>query len=270
MKNCHWQERGRYGRLQLYLEKSTGGKTHSHGYLSPVRNGSQLPFFMRKRNPNNGDINAKLNWLKVKLYYNNEKVTSCIDKYLIRFYLEEKGLARICPKLYGVYEAAADIVWDTLPQQFALKCNHACGTSIIVKNKDELDGKAVTEQIDRWMKMDYWKTGEVQYRFIKKKIIIEEYLGDGEELKTIKFFCFNGEPKVAYLSMEEDRYLDYYDVDFNKLPYSLPGHEHYPNRLNKPDTFDEMVRLARILSEDFPFVRVDLYDSKGKVERPVD
>mgnify|MGYP001041374055 FL=1 len=70
--------------------------------------------------------------------------------------------------------------------------------------------------------------------------------------------------------MEEDRYLDYYDVDFNKLPYSLPGHEHYPNRLNKPDTFDEMVRLARILSEDFPFVRVDLYDSKGKVERPVD
>ena len=92
------------------------------------------------RNPNNGDINAKLNWLKVKLYYNNEKVTSCIDKYLIRFYLEEKGLARICPKLYGVYEAAADIVWDTLPQQFALKCNHACGTNIIVKNKDELDG----------------------------------------------------------------------------------------------------------------------------------
>ena len=161
-------------------------------------------------------------------------------------------------------------MWDTLPQQFALKCNHACGTNIIVKNKDELDGKAATEQIDRWMKMDYWKTGEVQYRFIKKKIIIEEYLGDGEELKPIKFFCFNGEPKVAYLSMEEDRYLDYYDVDFNKLPYSLPGHEHYPNRLNKPDTFDEMVRLARILSEDFPFVRVDLYDSKGKVERPVD
>ena len=114
-----------------------------------------------------------------------------------------------------------------------------------------------------------WIIGKRE-KYNKKKIIIEEYLGDGEELKPIEFFCFNGEPKVAYLSMEEDRYLDYYDVDFNKLPYSLPGHEHYPNRLNKPDTFDEMVRLARILSEDFPFVRVDLYDSKGKVERSVD
>ncbi len=217
------------------------------------------------RNPNNGDINAKLNWLKVKFYYNNEAVTSCIDKYLIRFYLEEKGLAHICPRLYGVYEAAGDIAWDMLPHQFALKCNHACGTNIIVKNKDNLDTKAAAEQVGRWMKMDYWKTGEVQYRFIKKRIVVEEYLGDGEDLKTVKFFCFNGEPKVAYLSMEEDRYLDYYDMSFNKLPYSLPGHEHYPHELARPDTFDEMVRIAGILSEDFPFVRVDLYDSKGKI-----
>ena len=152
-----------------------------------------------------------------------------------------------------------------LPHQFALKCNHACGTNIIVKNKDNLDTKAAAEQVGRWMKMDYWKTGEVQYRFIKKRIVVEEYLGDGEDLKTVKFFCFNGEPKVAYLSMEEDRYLDYYDMSFNKLPYSLPGHEHYPHELARPDTFDEMVRIAGILSEDFPFVRVDLYDSKGKI-----
>ena len=87
----------------------------------------------------------------------------------------------------------------------------------------------------------------------------------GEDLKTVKFFCFNGEPKVAYLSMEEDRYLDYYDMSFNKLPNSLPGHEHYPHELARLDTFDEMVRIAGILSEDFPFVRVDLYDSKGKI-----
>lgn len=54
--------------------------------------------------------------------------------------------------------------------------------------------------------MDYWKEGEVQYRFIKKRIVAEEYLGDGEDLKTIKFYCFNGAPKVAYLSMQEDHY----------------------------------------------------------------
>lgn len=158
-----------------------------------------------------------------------------------------------------------EIVWDELPQQFAIKCNHACGTNIIVKNKRSLDIADAIKKLNAWMKMDYWIAGEVQYKFIQKKIIIEEYLGDGTDLKTIKFFCFNGEPKVSYLSMDEDHYLDYYDMNFVWLPYSLHGHEHYPGELTKPATFDRMVEIARDLSRDFPFVRVDLYDSKGTI-----
>ena len=38
------------------------------------------------------DINAKINILKVTEYYNNPVDTKCIDKYLIREYLIEKGL----------------------------------------------------------------------------------------------------------------------------------------------------------------------------------
>ena len=33
----------------------------------------------------------------------------------------------------------------------------------------------------------------------------------------------------------------------------------------KPKTFDEMVNVARVLSEGFPFVRVDLYEIEGRV-----
>lgn len=211
------------------------------------------------------DINAKINILKVTEYYNNPVVTKCIDKYLIREYLKEKGLEELCPKLYGVYEKADEIDWNGLPNQFAVKCNHACGTNIIVDDKSKLDFEAAKKQLDKWMKMDYWREGEIQYKYIKKKIIIEEYLGAGEELKTYKFFCFNGEPKVLYISLVEDRFIDYYDMDFNKLPYSLPEHEHYPKTISKPENFDKMIEISKKLSNDFPFVRVDLYDSNGKI-----
>lgn len=211
------------------------------------------------------DINAKINILKVTEYYSNPVVTKCIDKYLIREYLKEKGLKELCPKLYGVYEKADEIDWNGLPNQFAVKCNHACGTNIIVDDKSKLDFEAAKKQLDKWMKMDYWREGEIQYKYIKKKIIIEEYLGAGEELKTYKFFCFNGEPKVLYISLDEDRFIDYYDMDFNKLPYSLPEHEHYPKTISKPENFDKMIEISKKLSNDFPFVRVDLYDSNGKI-----
>lgn len=211
------------------------------------------------------DINAKINILKVTEYYNNPVVTKCIDKYLIREYLKEKGLEELCPKLYGVYEKADEIDWNGLPNQFAVKCNHACGTNIIVDDKSKLDFEAAKKQLDKWMKMDYWREGEIQYKYIKKKIIIEEYLGAGEELKTYKFFCFNGEPKVLYISLDEDRFIDYYDMDFNKLQYSLPEHEHYPKTISKPENFDKMIEISKKLSNDFPFVRVDLYDSNGKI-----
>lgn len=211
------------------------------------------------------DINAKINWLKVNRYYNNPVVTDCIDKYRIRGWLESKGLKKICPVLYGVYDKADEIAWDTFPSQFVVKCNHSCGANLIVKDKAKLDYKAAEETLDRWLKEDYWREGEVQYRFIRKKIIVEEYLGDGEDLICYKFFCFNGKPKVLYLGIDEDFYIDYYDMEFRHLPYSLPGHQHYPAACKKPDTFEEMVALAEILSSDFPFVRVDLYDAKGKI-----
>lgn len=211
------------------------------------------------------DINAKLQWLKVNTYYKNEEVTNCIDKFEIRNWLKTHDFGWLCPQLYGVYNNALEIDWEKLPEQCAIKCNHSCGANIIISNKANIDKKDAIRKLNRWLKEDYWKTGEVQYRFIKKKIIIEEYLGAGDDLKTFKFFCFNGNPKVLYISMEEDKYINYYDMDFNMLPYRLSGHANYPYPISRPENFDELVRIAREISSFFPFVRVDLYDSYGTI-----
>ncbi len=57
------------------------------------------------------DINAKINWLKVKEYYNNPLITMCIDKYRIREYLHSKDMDFLCPQLYGVYDNPDEINW---------------------------------------------------------------------------------------------------------------------------------------------------------------
>lgn len=215
-------------------------------------------------------INEKILYLKLNDYYNNDLVTECEDKYAIRNYLKRKKMEYLLPVLYGVYDNPKDINWEKMPNSFVIKCNHGCGYNIIVKDKKKLDISMAQKKLEKWIKEDWWKRGEIQYKYIKKKIIAEEYLGD---VKTYKFYCFNGNPKVMYVSSNEwkdgvcykDKYLDYFDMNFNHLDYNLKGHENNPNNIERPINFGEMVRIAKKLSEDFPFVRVDLYDSNGKV-----
>lgn len=216
-------------------------------------------------------INEKIQYLKLHTYYNNPVITQCIDKYRIREYLNERGMGNLLPELYGVYDSPQEIIIDELPQSFVIKCNHGCGFNILCPDKSKLDIKNSKKMLDKWLKQDYWREyGEVQYRFIKKKIIIEQFLGD--EISTYKFYCFNGEPKVLYISSSDEKgrqdfYLDYFDMDWNHMDVQLSGHAHHPDwqAIAKPHNFSELRKVARELCKEFPFVRVDLYDVEGKI-----
>ena len=228
--------------------------------------------FRKKLNLKNPkSINEKIQYLKLNTYYNNTLVTNCIDKYKVREYLKNKGLESLCPKLYGVYDKASEINWDNLPNSFVVKCNHSCGTNIIVKDKQSFDTQAAVKQLNKWMKENYYRiNAEVQYKFIERKIIIEEYLGDVE---TYKFYCFNGKPKTMYIStstyengiLYKDKCIDFFDMDFRHLDYVLDGHPNSTDKIKKPVSFNKMKDISKTLSNDFPFVRVDLYDVEGTV-----
>jgi len=63
---------------------------------------------------------------------------------------------------------------------------------------------------------------------------------------------------------EKDLYLDYYDMELNRLDISLAHHKHSEKQICRLENFDEMKKIAESLSKDFPFVRVDLYNVNGK------
>lgn len=215
------------------------------------------------------DINEKIHYLKLHDYNGNPIITQCADKYGVRRYLQEKGYGGLLPKLYGVYDSPYEIEWDSLPKEFVIKCNHGCGYNILCADKEKLNKEETIRTLKKWLKTNYWKEyAEVQYKYIKKKIIIEEFLGN--DIQTYKFYCFNGEPKILYVSENgedgiKDKYIDYYDMQFVRQQVRLRGHENIPHSLEKPKNFHKMATIAEELSKDFKFVRVDLYNIEGMI-----
>ena len=62
----------------------------------------------------------------------------------------------------------------------------------------------------------------------------------------------------------EDTCFDYVDMDYRRLDLRR-GHPNSGSLPARPECFDEMVRLAGILSRGIPHVRVDFYQADGRV-----
>ena len=215
-------------------------------------------------------INEKMQYLKLYTYKDDPLITQCADKYAVREYIHRKDLDPIMPELYGVYRTAEEIEWDKLPEKFVLKCNHGSGFNILCKDKSILDVEMAKEKLTGWLATEFGRRSlEPHYKSISRRIIAEEYLGD--DIHTYKFYCFNGEPRVLYVSSNEDgvydKYYDYFDMDWNHLKVGLRGHlvHNDDEAPSAPSNFSKMKEICGVLSSDFPFVRVDLYDVESKV-----
>ena len=215
-------------------------------------------------------IQDKLNWMKI--YDSTPLKTRCADKIQLHDYCKEKLGVDLCIPIIKTYDKVSDINWDELPNQFVIKCNHGSGMNIIVKDKSTLNIADAERRLQGFMNDDFaFHVGyEMHYHDIPHRIFVEEYKNDGhKDLIDYKFLCFNGEPKFCQViggRNESTRHLNYYDIDFNLTNICRTD---FRNNLNikdeKPKTFDKMVEYAKVLSEDFKFVRVDFYEINGKL-----
>lgn len=214
-------------------------------------------------------FNEKINWLKLYEYPNNPLVIKCTDKYAVREYIESKGLSRILNDIYGVYENIKEINWGDLPNEFVLKCNHGCGYNIICDDKKNLNIKESNKKLNNWMNENFGLVScEPHYSKIKKKIICEKYLG--KDILDYKFFCFKGEPKFLYISRavkgsHHGLKADFLNMDGTKMPFRRPDHDSFEVFPNMISNLEEAKIICRTLSEDFEFVRVDLFEVDEKI-----
>ena len=214
------------------------------------------------------DYNEKIHYLIIN-EYTKSLYSDLVDKYKVRFWIEQKGYKNLLPQLYGVYENTEEIDYKKLPNAFVLKPNNGCGNVWICTDKNKFDFIKCKKELDKSLKSNFAKTAlEYQYANIKPKIICEEYLNDKTNLmpNDYKFYCFDGKVDCILVcsNRQEKLKLMYYDTKWNKLNYVLkkyePSHE-----IQKPKCLNEMIEICENLSKEFCFVRIDLYEIAGKV-----
>lgn len=227
-------------------------------------------WYRKRKGHENADLdnpitfNDKIQYLK--LNYSTPIKTRLTDKYLVRQWVADKIGETYLPKLLGVYENVEDIDFDQLPNRFVIKCNHGSSMNILVTNKEYLDINKVKGKLNLWLQTNFaYKFGyELHYKYIKPRVVIEEYLGDN--IQDYKFMCTNGYPRFIWV--DSDRYIKHkrnvFDLDWNKLDVIIGNYEQV-EYIPKPSTLEEMKNLTKILCQGFEQVRVDFYTIRDKV-----
>lgn len=211
----------------------------------------------------------KLQWLKL----NDRKpiYATMVDKYEAKSFLKERvGEEFVIPTI-GIYDKVSQIDYSQLPDSFVMKTTHDSGTVVVCQDKSKLNIKETNKFLSKRQKRNYYLTErEWPYKNVKPRIIIEENINkEGGELNDYKFYCFNGEPKILYItsnrSKEGGLREDYFDIKGNHIEVTQKG---YPNNQITPllpQNFNIMKDLARILSAGIPHLRVDFYEIGGKI-----
>lgn len=213
--------------------------------------------------------NEKLQW--IKLYHRKPIMSVMADKYAAKQFIADIIGEEYIVKNYGVWERFDDIDFSTLPESFVLKTTHDQGGVVVVKDKNKLDVKKAKAKLEMHLKRGtYHLMKEWPYKNIQPRIIAEELLIDTEkgDLWDYKFYCFNGEPKLMYIShgrQVDTTYLDFYDMDFEKQDISRPGFSASEKKINKPEQWELMKELSRKLSAGWPHLRVDFYCIEGEL-----
>ncbi|MBR5321205.1 MAG: glycosyl transferase [Clostridia bacterium] len=214
----------------------------------------------------------KLQWLKV----NNKKpeYSKFVDKLAVREYIKDVLGEEYLFPLIGKWASFDDIDFNSLPNQFVLKCNHDSGSTKVIKDKSSLtqaDYDDLKQHFTKRLSRDFYFAGrEYPYRGIPRYIIAEQFMRDENEpeknIEDYKFFCFNGEPKVMFVATDRatDCKFDFFDMDFNHLDL-VNIHPNADKPIYKPEKFEEMKELATKLSKGMCHVRIDLYELNGKI-----
>ena len=214
-------------------------------------------------------FNEKLQWLK--LYNRQPEYQKMVDKYEAKQYVASViGEEYIIPTL-GVWNSFDEIDFDTLPNQFVLKCTHDSGSVVICRDKASFDKAGAKSKIEKGLKNDlFWYGREWPYKGLKRRIIAEQYMEDTStsELRDYKFFCFNGQAKCYKVDFDRfiEHHANYYDMENNLLKFGeIVCPPDFNRKIECPKTIDKMKELAEKLSQEQPFLRADFYDVDGKI-----
>lgn len=204
-----------------------------------------------------------------KFFNRNPMLVETSDKIAVREWVKSCGLEDILVPIYAADYARLEAV-EKYPCM--VKMNNACARCVTVR--DEKDKKKAIKAVRRWFPMKYGaEKGEWCYQDIKPGYVIEPLLWEKEERHSYhKISCYNGEPQfidVHEYEWQEKKKIQtmahtIFSLEWEVQNVSVDDHPRNEGQ-HPPKTIDKMIKVAKILSQSFDFVRVDLFEYDGKV-----
>lgn len=211
----------------------------------------------------------------IKLYYHDPEMGRCADKVLFKEYIREKLGDGYTAKTYEIWETADEVNIRNIPKQCAIKsnCSSDGNNILLVSDKSKIDFDKAEKEIKKtWFdRMKLHTNSFANYYYgVQPKVYVEELLEESDDYDVL---CFHGEPKFIYVKTEhfdnginrEVGYpMSFYTTDWEYIDAKYKG---IPTRadIKSPAYLGEMLEVSRKLSKDFPFVRVDFFESAGKL-----
>lgn len=198
------------------------------------------------------------------------------DKVAVRDYVRNLGLEEFLIPVHHIFEETPTFeeFVAALPQSCVVKTAHSGGGEgvVLIHDKSTTNLKAVYKKILKSVNDSYGRrTGSPHYFDIKPRIIVEKLLINDKNpeysLDDYKIFCLNGRPvcinAISNRNLKTHSLIDqYYDLDMHLYPWEPQAGQ---KTLDPPEMLGEMLEVAKRLSADFEFVRVDLYQVGGKI-----
>jgi hypothetical protein len=187
------------------------------------------------------------------------------DKYSVRAYVESTIGPEYLPDVYWHGYRPEEIPFNRLKADYVIKPTHA-SQRVLVK-RGIMHHSRIEAAAAEWLTVNYyWHAREAQYYTLKPALVIEECLtdSDGSLPLDYKVWCFNGKPEmIQVINFERDSH-SFYSPAWKKLDLCYNPKKGTADR-PRPDQLETMLDIAGRLSHGFGFVRVDLYNVRGKV-----
>ena len=219
-------------------------------------------------------LNEKMQWLKL-----NDRTplhTQCADKYCSREYITDKVGSQYLVPLVFETKVVKKIIESNLPDYpVVIKTNHGSSNVTIVRDKKVINYKKLQNDLNWELRQNYYYiTREWQYKNMRPRILVEKLLlcENGKIPNDYKIHCFHGEPKIVYVSIDREgqNKRNIYSADWKPLRFTwAPKGKDVANlryrEISPPLNYNDMLDIARKLSKEFKYIRVDLYNVDGKI-----
>ena len=211
-------------------------------------------------------FNDKIYKIKISDLIDDPLVVFTTDKEYCKIFLNNIVEKKYIVPNLTVIKSYIEIENYKITNDCVIKPTHL-SSNCIFKKKNEFLNISDKKKIKSWFNQNlYYGHRERNYLNLKPKIIVEPIIFDDENLIDFKFFCYKGNPKIIMLVFDKftNKSRAFYDESWNRIDVSSDKFE-TNNRLKKPKNFQEMLKLASLISKYFEFVRVDLYTNGNEI-----